>query len=90
MQFHMYKLMTKVTPLCHGALVLRMAGIVPRRASDALVACAQPGSRSGVGIPGFLLPVAGCVLEGAVPIPGIIPAQERTLVVVVAGDCSTP
>ena len=64
MQFHTYKLMTNATPLCHGALVLRMAGIVPRRASDALVACAQPGPRSGVGIPGFLLPVAEGVLEG--------------------------
>ena len=90
MQFHTYKLMTKATPLCHGALVLRRAGIVPRCASDALVACAQPGPRSEVGIPGFLLPVAEGVLEGAVPVPGIIPARERTLVVVVADVCSTP
>ena len=90
MQFHTYKLMTKATPLCHGALVLRRAGIVPRCASDALVACAQPGPRSGVGIPGFLLPVAECVLEGALPVPGSIPAQEHTLEVVVAGDCSAP
>ena len=68
--------MTNATPLCHGALVLCRAGIVPRCASDALVACAQPGPRSGVGIPGFLLPVAECVHEGAVPDPGIIPARE--------------
>ena len=90
MQFHTYKLMTNATPLCHGALVLRMAGMGPGVQSDALVACTQPGPRSGVGIPGFLLPVAECVLEGAVPVPGIIPARERTLVVVVADVCSTP
>ena len=90
MQFHTYKLMTNATPLCHGALVLRMAGMCPGVQSDALVACTQPGPRSGVGIPGFLLPVAEGVLEGAVPVPGIIPARERTLVVVVAGVCSTP
>ena len=31
-----------------------------------------------------------CVLEGALPVPGSIPAQEHTLEVVVAGDCSAP
>ena len=67
MQFHTYKLMTNATPLCHGALVLRMAGMGPGVQSDALVACTQPGPRSGVGIPGFLLPVAGCVLKGRFP-----------------------
>ena len=42
--------------------------------SDALVVTAQPGWRSGVGICGFLLPVAEGVLEGALPVPGSIPA----------------
>ena len=71
-------------------IVLRMAGmglgVQKRRLGCWCAAWSVQGSRNSR-IP---IPVAGCVLEGAVPIPGIIPARERTPVVVVADVCSTP
>ena len=79
--------MTKPKPFCHGAFICARGNVPSVPKVTPWWSVRSLVSAAGVGICGFQLPVAVCVLEGALPVPGSIPAREHTRKVAVAGDC---